>query len=417
VLWDFDGATWRTPLFPYTQTVIRRYEGRGEPVNYSVTVEPHQKRWLFALDLPGRIPPNARITPDFQLYLNAPLSARLRYEMVSFTDYRILPEDTAGELRRGRALPEGSNPRARELAATLRARAGDDRAYVDEVLGLFRNQPFSYTTTPPLLGANPVDGFLFETREGFCEHFASAFAVLMRSAGIPARIVTGYQGGEYNAMGEYFIVRQADAHAWVEVWFADAGWTRFDPTAAVAPNRVGIGSATVVRRAETFGGIPIGAIGRTAWLQQARLAWDLATNAWNQTILGYTQERQRDLLLRMGFDEATWERLVMLLFAAAGTVTALLALASLRSLRTRRPDPLRRAYAQFRFKLAREGVLPGPAEGPLDLARRAGEQRPDLASAIRTVSELYAELRYGRAAPAEALVRFRQLVAGFPRSL
>ena len=415
VLWDFDGATWSTSRFPYTQTIIRRYEGIGDPVAYQVTVEPHQKRWLFALDLPARLPPNARITADFQLYLNAPLASRLRYDMVSFTDYRIAPEDTAGELRRARTLPADSNPRTRELAVEMHTRAGSDRAYVDEVLALFRNQPFSYTTTPPLLGANPVDGFLFETRAGFCEHFASAFAVLMRAAGIPARIVTGYQGGEYNTMGEYFIVRQADAHAWVEVWFADTGWTRFDPTAAVAPGRVGIGAATVTRRAESFAGIPLGAIGRAPWMQQARLVWDLATNAWNQAILGYTQERQRDLLLRAGFDETTWERLVMALIAVAGAITVLLALASLHSLRTRRPDPLCRDYARFRARLEREGIVAAAAEGPLDLARRAGAARPDLAPAISAVSELYARLRYGPAPPAGALARFRRLVAAFPR--
>jgi len=210
-------------------------------------------------------------------------------------------------------------------------------------------------------------------------------------------------------------VRQADAHAWVEVWFADTGWTRFDPTAAVAPGRVGIGAATVTRRAESFAGIPLGAIGRAPWMQQARLVWDLATNAWNQAILGYTQERQRDLLLRVGFDETTWERLVMALIAVAGAITVLLALASLHSLRSRRPDPLCRDYARFRARLEREGIVAAAAEGPLDLARRAGAARPDLAPAISAVSELYARLRYGPAPPAGALARFRRLVAAFPR--
>ncbi|MBI4190906.1 MAG: DUF3488 domain-containing transglutaminase family protein [Betaproteobacteria bacterium] len=406
VLWDYDGYTWTAPRVPYL--VQRNYQALGNPVEYTVTVEPHSRRWLFALDLPARAPPRGHMTNDFQLLSQTPVINRIRYDMASHLSYRDNAEPAGYQLKRALALPPGSNPRSAELARKMRKAAPDERAYVTAVLGMFRSQNFYYTTTPPPLREDPVDEFLFSTRAGFCEHYASAFAVLMRAAGIPARIVTGYQGGELNTVGNYLIVRQADAHAWTEVWLKDDGWIRVDPTAAVSPARVEAGVAAAVPRTET---LPL-LRGEYAWLRQARMTWDSVANSWNQVVLGYTQDRQRQLMRRVGIDDATWQSLVTVMFVTAGAVTLVLAALMLHKLRAARPDPVTAAYARFCERLARRGVARHPSEGPDAFRKRAITAHPELAQPIGSISELYIRLRYGAAAhPADTVQLLREVEA------
>jgi len=236
VLHDFDGRSWQTnwpvrgatPLTPL-----------GGTIRYTITLEPHERNWLFALDLPVSIPPDAVLLSDYALRTPRRLTERRRYSVESALAYRAdaVLEDWAR--RRDLRLPDGFNPRTHALATQWRNQFGDNAtAIVQTALAMFRNQPFVYTLQPPLLGRNSVDEFLFDTQKGFCEHYASSFTVLMRAAGIPARVVTGYQGGEENPFADYFIIRQASAHAWSEVWLEGRGWVRVDPTAAVAPERI-----------------------------------------------------------------------------------------------------------------------------------------------------------------------------------
>ena len=409
VLWDFDGYTWTAPRVNYMAR--REYQALGDPVNYTVTVEPHSRRWLFALDLPSRVPPLSTMSNDFQLFYQNAVNHRVRYDMSSHLDYRDNAELGRRELRRTLALPANSNPRSRELAGQMRKAAADERAYIAAVLGMFRNQNFYYTTTPPLLPReNPVDDFLFSTRAGFCEHYASSFAVLMRAAGIPARIVTGYQGGELNTIGNYLTVRQADAHAWVEVWLQDDGWVRIDPTAAVSPARVEAGLAAAVPRAEA---LPFLLRAGYPWLRRARMTWDSVANSWNQAVLGYTQDRQRQLMRRVGVDDATWRSLATLMLAATGAITLLLAVLLLNRLRAARPDPVSAAYSRFCERLARRGVARHPSEGPDAFRKRAAAARPDLARSIGSISALYIRLRYGEAARTSDAMQLQREVAGF----
>ena len=390
VLWDFDGYTWTAPRIPYL--VQREFQQLGSPVNYTVTVEPHSRRWLFALDLPTRVPPRSLMTNDFQLQSQTPVSSRIRYDMTSYLDYRDNAEPTRFEMRRALALPPSTNPRTAELAAKMRKAAPSERDYITAVLGMFRNQNFYYTTTPPPLREDPVDEFLFSTRAGFCEHYASAFAVLMRSAGVPARIVTGYQGGELNTVGNFLTVRQADAHAWVEVWLQNEGWVRVDPTAAVSPARVEAGVAAAIPQSEA---LPLLLRGEYPWLHRTRMTWDSVTNSWNQMVLGYTQDRQRQLMRRVGIDDATWRSMIMVMFIAAGIITLVLAALMLHKLRVARPDPVAMAYARFCAQLARRGVARHPSEGPDAFRKRASAARPELAQPIGAISALYIRLRYG----------------------
>jgi len=408
VLWDFDGRTWTALRYAYGEP---QFQAAGKPLEYEVTVEPHGKRWLFALELPAVVPPQARVTADFQLISNTPLTSRLRYPMTSYQNASYGIAESRMALRRALQLPDNLNPRTLALAQSLRRKFPDDQALMREVLSMFRDQNFFYTLTPPLLGENPVDEFLFDTKRGFCEHYASSFAVLMRAAGIPARIITGYQGGDINPVGNYMIVRQADAHAWTEVWFRDAGWVRVDPTAAVSPRRVEAGIASAVPATDP---LPFMVRGDYKWLQQVRLNWDSLSYTWNKWVLGYNPERQRHFLAQAGLDNATWRTLALILIAVSGLITLVLALFVLGKLRTKVRDPVKLAYQRFCAKLARKGLPRDPAEGPLVYAERLARVRPDLATAVAAITRLYVVLRYGAAAGANtALDELRRRVRQF----
>jgi transglutaminase-like putative cysteine protease len=406
LMWDFDGRTWSVQLFPHTAP---RIEAAGDPVNYEVTLEPHNRRWMLALDLPAAAPARSFASTDFQILSIQPVTSRRLYEMTSFLNARFGEAESRYALHRALQLPPQANPRAQELGRALRRKHAEDEAIIGEMLGMFRRN-FVYTLEPPLLGEHPVDEFLFSTRSGFCEHYASSFAVVMRAAGVPARIVTGYQGGEVNALGNYLIVRQADAHAWTEVWLSGRGWVRIDPTFAVAPVRVDTGIAAAVPRAD-----PLPLMGRAPFefLRQVRHTWDYMANAWNHWVLGYTPERQRLLLANAGLDDATWEKLTAILFVVAGIIVAMFTALALRQLKSRVRDPVRIAYLRFCEKLRRKGLARDAAEGPVDYARRLGRARPELAPAVEAITRLYVALRYGAEAGAAALPELQRRVRQF----
>jgi transglutaminase-like putative cysteine protease len=408
VLWDFDGRAWTAPRDIYYGEP--RYQARTAPVEYAVTLEPHNQRWLFAIDLPGQVPPRAAATGDFQLRAHSQVTSRVRYETASHLDARYGLDESDIALQRALRLPENFNPRTAAFAKSLRKKFADDKALMREVLSMFRNEKFFYTLLPPALGEHSVDEFLFDTRSGFCEHYASSFAALMRAAGIPARIVTGYLGGEVNPLGSYMIVRQADAHAWTEVWFRDEGWVRVDPTAAVSPQRVQSGVAAAVPRTDP---VPFLARSDYAWLRRMRLTWDSLSNTWNQWVLGYNQERQRWLFSSVGVDDATWDKLAMALVIATVLIVLVLSPFMLRKLRIAVDDPVKRAYLAFCRKLGRRGLARDPAEGPSDYAVRLSRKRPDLAPAIAAITRLYIALRYGSGTAPGALREFQQHVKQF----
>ena len=399
VLWDYDGRTWRTvtPL----RAAMPRATGLGNPVRYSLTLEPHRQRWLPLLGLPTRLPElpgnPTHLGADLQWEAKEPINQRLRYEVEAYPDYQLeVIRPMNGPPTRALALPVDGNPRARELARSwLNSSANEvanDEAVVNQALALFRTQPFFYTLEPPRLGESAVDDFLFGTRRGFCEHYASAFVFLMRAAGVPARVVTGYQGGERNPLGNYLIVRGRDAHAWAEVWLAGRGWVRIDPTAAVAPARVERGVGAALPAGERPGGL-ISLEG--AWLRPLRLGWDMVNNQWNQWVLGYNQERQRQFLASLNPLLANWQGMVWALGVGASLLVLGVAAALWPRLAVIRCDPASRAYQRFCRALARCGIARSAAEAPEDYARRAVSLRPDLGNEIRRITRLYLASRYG----------------------
>jgi protein-glutamine gamma-glutamyltransferase len=411
VMWDLHGSTWNVGRYSFGAP---GYRALSAPVEYAVTLEPHNKPWLFALDLPGGAPQQARMSSDVQLLSNRPVTSRRRYDMVSYLKVLHGVDEHPSALHRALLLPPASNPRTVEFARALRRKHADDRTLVREVLAMFRNENFIYTLSPPPLGNHPADDFLFETRSGFCEYYASAFAVLMRAAGIPARIVTGYLGGEINPIGNYLIVRQSDAHAWTEVWLRDEGWVRIDPTAAVSPARVERGIAAAVPRTDR---LPLLARGDYPWLRHLRLTWDSLANRWNQLVLGYNPERQRQFLSHVGIDDATWRAMALVLVAATALITLAFALLMLLRLKAAPGDPVKRAYLAFCRKLGNSGLPRHPAEGPSDYAARLARIRPDLAPAVAGITRTYVALRYGAdAVTAAAMREFKQQVKQFSAS-
>ena len=412
VLTRTDGRRWTRAPEPVVQ--LRR-AADSTALLYTLTLEPSNKPWLPALELPARVPAGARLRTSFVLEAPQPVRTRMLIEMSADTRHR-LPDPDPGERAATLALPAVS-ARVAALARELRAGRGDTETAL-AALGHFREQDFYYTLTPPLLGDDPVDEFLFESRRGFCEHYAAAFVTLMRAAGIPARIVTGYQGGEYNPNGRYFIVRQSDAHAWAEVWLAGRGWTRADPTAAIAPERIEYGAEALRRLlagGTRPGQLPAEGVRQAlalGWLEgvqrQARLAFDAVQNGWQRWVLGYDLRRQRELLAAIGLGGLNAARLLGVL----ALIVALLFGAYLMVTRQRAPrlDPVQRAYRRFCRRLAGVGLARAPHEGARDYAERSAAARPDLAAELRAISAEYLQLRYREHGDAQAFVR---RVAGF----
>ena len=408
VLWDFDGRAW-TPGSTIL-TVTPKFSDLGQEIDYVVTLEPHNKTWLFALDMPGKLSIPATLTYDFRMLNKEPVHARLRYAARSNLVYRANLSEATRQIQRALQLPGEFNPRAQQLAAGWRANSKDDAEIVRKALSYFNQQGFQYTLEPPPLGVNSVDDFLFGSKQGFCEHFSSSFVFLMRAANVPARVVTGYLGGEFNAYGNYYIVRQSDAHAWAEVWLEGQGWVRVDPTGAIAPARMqGSLSAALPNNAA----LPFMLRDPPQWLRNLRLNWDTLTNQWNQWVLGYDAERQFAFLTRLGMDSITWQKIALDMMAGVGVMIALFALFMLRHLFTRQPDKVQAAWLKLCRKLAKAGLPRAAHEGALDYAARIATAHPELADVIHDLAARYSALRYGTIHDEHAQREFIRLTQNF----
>ena len=386
VLWQFDGRAWqpgpaaRRPWRPIPAGV------RGPVTHYEVTLLPSHQHWMFALDLPIDSPEDAILGPDHTLWSTKPIDQTLRYRVASATDYRLAPEGLDPRIR-GAALelPDGFDPRARALAERWRAAAGvNDMAIVRDALDLFHNGGFVYDLDAPPLGRDSVDDFLFDTKTGFCEHYASAFTFLMRAAGIPARVVIGYQGGYWNDFAKYLLIRQSDAHAWSEVWLAGRGWVRVDPTAAVS--RVIL--ASTGGAADDVGG------GGGNWWMPWRNRMDVVNRWWGQTVVGFDALSQSHLFRPFGIEHATAQMLGVALAVTVFVALGLGALLATLRPRTKPRDALAAAHTRLQRKLARIGIVRGHAEGPRDFYLRTTEALPESAAALGELATEYLCLRY-----------------------
>jgi transglutaminase-like putative cysteine protease len=399
VMHNFDGHTWTRGRSG--SLIAPALQPRGPAYRYTLSLEPHEHNWIFALDWPSHWDlPRGALTGDYTLVQPEPVSRPIDVAATSYTRVQSSAPLSAELRARETHLPTDSNPRTARLADTLHGEHPDDMDYVRTVLNLFTQQEFYYTLTPPRLADNSVDNFLFDTKRGFCEHYASAFAVLMRAAHIPARVVTGYQGGTLNRFADYWIVRQSDAHAWTEIWVDGRGWLRIDPTSAIAPSRVEHGLNDAVSADE-----PLGSRWhrRTPWLADARLRLDALGQLWRQRILLFDQDSQQKLLEWLNIPEPDGQKLVMVLTAALALVFAWLTWAVRREIDPARKEPLVRAYSRLCAKLAAAGMPRLAHEGAEDYAARVAQSRPDLGPAVTALCRHYSLLRYA-AAPARITI-------------
>lgn len=405
VMWDYDGRSWRRGFVRRDEAKTATPLETSVAIDYSISLVPTHQRVLPALDVALNAPAQAHLQPDHELLADKPVSDPLTYTLRSALRYRLQPQLDDRARRLGLQRPIGFNPRTLALATQWRQRFGtDDAAIVQAALSLFHDGDFRYTLAPAPLGRDAVDDFLFSTREGFCEHYSSAFTLLMRDANIPARVVTGYQGGYWNRLGNYLLVRNSDAHAWSEVWLAGRGWVRVDPTGAVRPERVTLGASAAAGDQLSWY--------RTDWLQGVRNHWDIVNRWWDQGVIGFDALRQRGLLTPFGVrdvDTATLGLLLAIssvLFIAAGLGWALL--------RRRPRDGLLNALRTLEKKLARHGIVRRSTEGPQHYLTRAARALPRHRDELATLMQAYLALRYAHdTPPPEPLHDFYRAVREF----
>ncbi len=377
VLSRFDGRNWR----PSSSQLSRRFavpanlQTSGEQVNYEVTLEATQRPWIFVLEAASAAPivpgHDVVMTPELQWISNRPVADLLRYRATSATRFRHGPDQQLIGLQDFVDLPAGFNPRTLQLAADIRRdprfAQANASTLVPEVMRRLKEGGYTYTLEPGIYGQHTADEFWFDRKEGFCEHIASSFVILMRALDIPARIVTGYQGGEVNPVDGFWTVRQRDAHAWAEVWQPGAGWQRVDPTGAVSPGRIGAFERLAVPQGAA--GAAFSAVMPAGLITQIRAAWEAVNNSWNQWVLNYSQAKQLDLLKSLGFKSPSWEDLGKVLAAIVTLVGLLGAAFTLWERHTQ--DPWLRQLGKARKLLARAGLPSDASTAPRTLALQA----------------------------------------------
>ena len=425
---DFDGITWRrnplkqqqqwqweinrqSPQWLIDALATAEDKDKLAPNTYQVILEPTQQRWLFGLDYPFAQQQEISITPDFTLLKDQPVTQQLRYKVLQYAPMRIDPSLNDADRAINLALPAQGNPKARALAQQLFRDSGSDpQRYMTAIERWINQTAFRYTLAPPKLNQDRIDGFLFDTKAGFCEHYSSSFTFMLRAAGIPARVVTGYQGGALSNGGNVWEVRQMDAHAWTEVWLEGQGWVRVDPTAFVAPERVeqGMNALTGAQGAAMFGqgaGAQI-SYQQYQMLQTLRRLSDQASYYWQKDIVGYDQDKQAGSLLKW-FNVSSLKQQVLWLAGTAILVMSLFIL-MIWQRRRQRWHPVDLVLITLSKRIARQDqtLARHDSEGQLAWLERLAsasrtannsfERQQELEQAIDSIKQTYRQLRYGR---------------------
>jgi protein-glutamine gamma-glutamyltransferase len=416
VMWHCDGMEWRAPYVPTSISHSPKQPIRGNSIRQRITLAPHGARWMFALDRPFEIPAGAILARGDYLWSVQTIRKARQYEVVSSAG-AAGKELTPGERREALEIPPSVSPPVRELAQSWATQNSNPRTVVNSALQFFQSG-FRYSLSPGEYRKNDLEQFLFHRRVGFCEHYAASFATLMRLAGIPARVVVGYLGGEYNDLGHFFLVRQADTHAWCEVWLAESGWTRVDPTTAVAPGRASLDLTSFLERRIASGQMEarrsafLTQLARSALFTNVRLALETLSYEWDTRLLAFDADVQEVLLDSIGL--ANRGPFVLIIEILIVAIALLIIYFGWMQLRTRsRSDRVKALYERFCQKAARLGVRRDPCEGPSDFSRRAAQLLPDESERIRQISNTYIALRYASGSAGVALDRFAKEVKAF----
>ncbi len=383
VLTRFDGKRWTQSIYSSVVTQIKP-ERENADLSYEIELEPHRRQWLFALDYPAIYPGDSRLGLDYQLRSIRPVSNVRRYQISSDTSFRDNRALNSTLLNESLRIPDHVGRRARRLVAEWQAQDDSTNAIMQRALHHFRDNPFFYRLDALPLLDDPIDEFLFDSKVGYCEHYASAFTFLMRAAGIPARVVTGYQGGFDN--GEYFLVRQSDAHAWAEVWLDDEhGWTRVDPTSWVAPNRVQQGSRAVVDVPNWL---------HAPWLVDMRNQVDKIRHWWNKNIVSFNANRQSRLLQPWGIERVDQRQLLLLLIVLSVIISAIVFWWYRRVDHIQHVDPVVRAYHKLLHRLRHAGIDTPIHAGPQTVMQKVIAYCPDIRQQVENLFNRYIHHRY-----------------------
>jgi transglutaminase-like putative cysteine protease len=407
---------WRGPVLSYTdgkrwtqiafQKPLRRPAVTGAAYQYTLLMEPQDKNWVFALDMPIEFPSPLSLNAAYQLTTLNRLDKRVEYNVISYPEYNTGPINP-GEYKTAIQLPGEPSDEIKQLVAQLHGFDSTPDNFINQLLNHFRVEDFHYTLTPPVIEENPIENFLFKTRYGFCSHYASAFVYLMRVAHIPARVVTGYQGGELNKAGDFLEIRQADAHAWAEVWLNGRGWVRVDPTAAIAPERIEHNSNEAW---QTAYGIATANVPAYNWLKQARQLWGNVDYNWQRWVINYDNKSQTNFLSSFGINDL--KNLAYWMIAVIASITAVLCWFLLYQ-KPKASDKALSIYKRFCKKLAKQGLIRSAGEGAKDFAERVKTKLPEQAADIDRITAVFIKLRYGRTAADEDLQQLKRLVGLF----
>lgn len=404
VMAGFDGTTWRQRK----HRKINRFKlyKANNPVHYTVTLEPHGKNWLFGLDIPVLTLSDSYMSSEYQLTSTKAINDLKRYDMTSYLSYQLEPDEDLEYLITTSENVAGKNPRTYALGQQWSAQFDSDIEVVQQALNMFRNEEYVYTLQPPALGANQSDEFLFETRRGFCEHYASSFALLMRAAGIPSRVVTGYQGGEMNEVADYMIVRQSDAHAWTEVFIEERGWVRVDPTAAVSPDRIESGLEYALR--DSTSNFKIG--DRNPLISKLLFNWDNIQKTWNDWVLNYDQYKQARFLKNLGLGIKSWGDMIISLVISLMIFSGIYWGVVWYRDRAPKPEEYELIINRLLKKLAKAGVARKPAEGLTEYLQRIQKENDYHDPALEKIINTYHKIKYARGFHKPAIIkRFTQM--------
>jgi transglutaminase-like putative cysteine protease len=397
----FEDGTWRTlqwPELPGSERQPEAPETFDDPLRYRVVLEPTQQRWLYGMAYAESSTAGVYEAADYRLGVLNPIEFQFGYDVTSWVTAVLQPSLSDWRRRLETDFPRGLNPLTEAWVRDLHSQYSNDRDFVSALLNYFGTQPFYYTLEPPeILSPDFVDKFMFDSRRGFCEHYAYSFVAMLRMVGIPARIIAGYQGGEVNPLNNTLIVRQFDAHAWAEVWFGDGGWTRIDPTAAVAPSRIELGMEAAldgqpgflsdsVLSAYRFRGVKI--------LNWMRLRYDALAFGWQSFVIGFDSARQIDLLKDwFGEIRVSWF-VAILLGSWAGVLLPLMLWLN----RGRRVQPLlpeEQRFIALCSRLEQRGLIRGFGEPPLQTLSRARRHLPEGDPLVLALEAAVADLYKG----------------------
>ncbi len=416
---------WRGPVYSYTDgkrwtegkvskknAVVSKVDYKGYKYQYTLMMEPQDKEWVFALDMPSSFPKALKQNSQYQIITTEKNNQRAEYKFTSYTQYNT------GELsdkayKENVQLPVEPSAKLKKLVTTLNGFDQSAESFIQNVLMHFKTENFHYTLRPPLMGDKPIETFLFESRYGFCSHYATAFVYLMRISGIPARVIGGYQGGEINQVGGFLEIRQANAHAWAEVWLKNKGWTRFDPTAAIAPERIEQDVNIDLQIATgiiNFSPMFSNSGKALSWMKQARQMWSNIDYSWQRWVINYSTENQTKFLSSLGIHNI--KSIVYWLMGSIGGISLVLAWIILKNKTTKLAEEVR-LYQMFCKKMAKVGLDKEVAETAQNYCHRIQLQRPDLSEQVAKITMIYTRLHYEKEPLDKDIKLLKTELAGF----